>query len=120
MDESTTRSRHPDSIGQVVVRALVPSLVLFLIAPPAVSFAQGVTTNITPTQTAPLNLGTNVDTVGSTTQITGGTRPGSGTNLFHSFDSFTLGTNDIAHFLNNMQLPTTNIFGRVIGGKPRN
>ena len=50
-------------------------------------------------------------------EITGGTRPGSGTNLFHSFDAFTLGTGDTAHFLNDMQLPTTNIFGRVIGGE---
>ena len=30
---------------------------------------------------------------------------------------FTLGTGDTAHFLNDMQLPTTNIFGRVIGGE---
>ena len=89
---------------------------LFLLSPLSLSQAQ-VETNITPTQTAPLDLGTNVDTVGSTTQITGGTRPGSGTNLFHSFDAFTLGTGDVAHFMNDMQRPTTNIVGRVIGGE---
>jgi len=116
MDESTARSRHPDSLGQAFLWALLPSLVLFLIAPPAVSLAQ-VVTNITPTTIAPLDLGTNVDTVGSTTEITGGTRPGSGTNLFHSFDYFTLGTGDIAHFMNDMMLPTTNIIARVIGGE---
>jgi filamentous hemagglutinin family protein len=74
-------------------------------------------TNITPTQTAPLDLSTEVDQAGDTTQITGGTRPGGGTNLFHSFDSFTLGTSDVAHFMNDMQLQTTNIIARVIGGE---
>jgi filamentous hemagglutinin family protein len=74
-------------------------------------------TNIEATTTAPLNLGTHVDRVGSTTQITDGTRPGGGTNLFHSFDAFTVGTGDVAHFMNNMQLQTTNIIARVIGGE---
>ena len=115
MDESTARSRHPDSIGQAFLWALLPTLLLALNAPDA-TYAQ-VVTNITPTIIAPLDLGTNVDTVGSTTEITGGTRPNNGTNLFHSFDSFTLGTSDVAHFMNDMQLPTTNIFGRVIGGE---
>ena len=105
----------PVSIRQVVLWALLPSLALLLIAPP-VGDAQAVT-NITPTTTTPLDLGTNVDTVGSTTEITGGTRPGNGTNLFHSFDAFSLGTGDTAQFLNDMQLPTNNIFGRVIGGE---
>ena len=118
MDESTVRSRHRGSTRQLLLRALVPSLVLFLITPPSVSLAQVVvTTDITATTTAPLNLGTHVDRVGSTTQITDGTRPGGGTNLFHSFDSFTLETGDVAHFMNNMQLPTTNIIARVIGGE---
>jgi filamentous hemagglutinin family protein len=90
-------------------------LVLFLSAP--FVGATQVATNITPTRIAPLDLSTNVDTAGSTTHITGGTRPGNGTNLFHSFDSFTLGTGDVAHFMNDMQLPTTNIVGRVIGGE---
>lgn len=122
MDESTERLRPPDSIGEAFLWALVPSLVLLLIAPPAVSLAQ-IVTNIEPTQTAPLDLGTNVNTVvdnvGMTIQITGGTRPGNGTgtNLFHSFDFFTLGTGDMAHFMNDMQLPTTNIIARVIGGE---
>ena len=117
MDESTARSRRPDAIRKAFLWALLPILVLFLIAPSVGDAQQVVTTNITPTQTAPLDLGTNVDTVGTTTEITGGTRPGSGTNLFHSFDAFTLGTGDTAHFLNDMQLPTNNIFGRVIGGE---
>ena len=114
-DERTTRSRHPDSIGQVALWALLPTLLLVLNAPDTM-YAQ-VVTNITPTQAAPLDLGTEVAQVGSTTEITGGARPGIGTNLFHSFDAFTLGTNNTAHFLNDMQLPTTNIIARVIGGE---
>jgi filamentous hemagglutinin family protein len=118
MGESTARSRHHGPTRQLLLRALIPSLMLFLIAPSAVSLAQVVvTTNITATTTAPLNLGTHVDQVGITTQITGGTRPGDGANLFHSFDTFTLGTGDVAHFMNNMQLQTTNIIARVIGGE---
>src|SRR6187551_440319 len=50
--------------------------------------------------------------------ITGGTRPGGGTNLFHSFGDFNVPTNNIANFLNNAGLPTTNILGRVTGGNP--
>ena len=98
------------------------TMVLFLIvlfqltSSPPVALAQVPPTHITPTTTAPLDLGTHVDTVGSTTQITGGTRPGDGTgpNLFHSFDFFRLGTGDTAHFMNDMGLHTTNIFSREI------
>lgn len=107
---------HLNAIRQAVLSALLPFFVLFLIAPPAVSLAQ-VVTNITPTAGTPLDLGTNVDTVGTITEITGGSRLGNGTNLFHSFDFFTLDSDDTAHFINDMQLPTTNIFGRVIGGE---
>lgn len=115
-DERTTRSHHPDSMRQALLSAFLPSLVLFLIALPIVGLAQ-VTTNITPTETPGLDLGTEVETVGSTTEITGGTRPNNGANLFHSFDFFSLGTNNTARFLNDMQRPTNNIFGRVIGGE---
>jgi len=45
--------------------------------------------------------------------ITGGTRPGgaSGTNLFHSFGDFNVPTNNIANFLNDSGLATSNILG---------
>jgi len=46
--------------------------------------------------------------------ITGGTR--TGTNLFHSFGQFNVPTNNIANFLNDSGLATTNILGRVTGG----
>src|SRR6478609_8553640 len=50
--------------------------------------------------------------------ITGGTRPGGGANLFHSFGDFNVPTNNIANFLNNSGLPTSNILGRVTAGNP--
>jgi filamentous hemagglutinin family protein len=60
--------------------------------------------------------------VGSQTQfnITGGTRPGGGTNLFHSFGNFDVPNNNIANFLNNCGLPTSNILGRITGGNVSN
>src|SRR5919198_3010876 len=48
--------------------------------------------------------------------ITAGTR--AGTNLFHSFGQFGVPTNNIANFLNESALPTSNILGRVTGGNP--
>ncbi|HJT21906.1 MAG TPA: filamentous hemagglutinin N-terminal domain-containing protein [Nitrospira sp.] len=52
--------------------------------------------------------------------ITGGTRPGGGANLFHSFGDFNVPNNNIANFLNNSGLPTSNILGRVTGGNISN
>ena len=43
-------------------------------------------------------LGTVVTQSGTVHTITGGTRPGNGPNLFHSFDRFSVGTNDTARF----------------------
>jgi filamentous hemagglutinin family protein len=61
-------------------------------------------------------------TIGSQTQynITGGTRPGGGTNLFHGFGDFTVPTNNIANFVNESGLATSNILGRVTGGNISN
>lgn len=52
--------------------------------------------------------------------ITGGTRPGGGGNLFHSFGEFGVPTDNIANILNDSALPTNNIFSRVTGGNPSN
>ena len=52
--------------------------------------------------------------------ITGGTRPRGGPNLFHSFGEFGVSTNNIANFLNDSALPTDNILSRVTGGNPSN
>lgn len=50
--------------------------------------------------------------------ITGGTRPGQGPNLFHSFGNFSIAQSNIANFLNNTGLATSNILARVTGGNP--
>jgi large exoprotein involved in heme utilization and adhesion len=45
--------------------------------------------------------------------ITGGTRPANGPNLFHSFDRFSIGTNDTARFSGPTGI--ANILSRVTG-----
>ncbi len=65
-------------------------------------------------------LNTTVLQNGTTYTITGGTRPGNGTNLFHSFGEFGVPANNIANFLNETALPTNNILGRVTGNNPSN
>ncbi len=96
-------------------------LLLIIVAWPSLdaSFALAqVATAITPT-TGVGDLGTTVTADGHTVQITGGTRPGNGANLFHSFDQFNVGQPDTARFLNTTpSLPTSNILGRVTGGNP--
>ena len=51
---------------------------------------------------------------GAVFNITGGTRPDQGPNLFHSFGQFDVGTGDTAHFVG--QPGIDNIIGRVTGG----
>ena len=65
-------------------------------------------------------LNTVVTTNGNVHDITGGTRPSGGANLFHSFGEFGVPTNNIANFLNETGLPTSNILGRVTGGNISN
>jgi filamentous hemagglutinin family protein len=60
-------------------------------------------------------VGTVVTRGGSIFDITGGARRGS--NLFHSFGLFNVGTGETANFLNDSGLPTSNILGRVTGGQ---
>ena len=102
----------------VVVHGFLISLLL--IANPV--YAQ-VTTSITPTPGAG-NLGTSVTQAGNVYNITGGTRPENGTNLFHSFGNFSVGTGDIGNFLNTpvngVLPPTSNILGRVTNGNISN
>jgi filamentous hemagglutinin family protein len=85
-------------------------------------------------QVAPITssgLHTIVTTNGNVHDITGGTRPGGGGNLFHSFGDFNVPNNNIANFLNGVSfdangnplaagLPTSNILGRVTGGNISN
>jgi filamentous hemagglutinin family protein len=95
---------------QAFLSALLPTFILFFGAP-AVGGAQEVTTNITSS-----GLGTEVPLelpLDGIYNITGGARPGGGLNLFHSFGDFTVGAGNIANFLNDSGLTTTNIIGRV-------
>ena len=70
------------------------------------------TTAITPDST----LGMVGDANGTIYHITGGTRPGNSPNLFHSFDRFSVGTNDTARFSGPTGI--VNILSRVTGGQP--
>jgi filamentous hemagglutinin family protein len=90
------------------------------------SLGQGhaaVSTSITPT-IGTGNLGTNISQAENVYSITGGTRPGGGPNLFHSFGNFSVGSGDIANFQNtlvNGSFPvTSNILARVTGGNVSN
>jgi len=76
--------------------------------------AQQVATTITPTADVG-DLGTRVS---KSFDISGGTRPSNGLNLFHSFDQFSLGSGDIANFVNDTNLATQNILSRVTGDSP--
>lgn len=82
------------------------------------SIAYGQATNIVATPSGPGGLGTSLNTSGNTTNITGGTRPGGGPNLFHSFNQFSVGTGDVAAFVNPGGV--SNVISRVIGGSPSN
>src|SRR5262249_5956560 len=101
-------SLHAPRLQQL--RALLLSSGLLLGVLLASGQAQ-VTTIITPDGT----LGTTVTQSGTVHNITGGTRPGNGPNLFHSFDRFTVGTNDTASFSGPTGI--VNILSRVTGGQ---
>jgi filamentous hemagglutinin family protein len=117
MDEGNALPSDPASMRKSVLCAFL-LIVAFIPMSPAVGDAQ-VTTTITSS-----GLNTQVNQVGNSHNITGGSRPGGGPNLFHSFGQFdvgqTAGVNDIANFLNNTGLPTSNILGRVAGGNISN
>jgi filamentous hemagglutinin family protein len=104
----------------LLVRRFIFGLSLFLAISWAFSLAQA-ETPITPsglhtTVSAPITLPS-----GQTQfDITGGTRPGGGANLFHSFGDFNAPNNNIANFLNDSGLATSNILGRVTGGNVSN
>src|SRR5262249_44689640 len=78
------------------------------------------TSNAQVTSITSSGLGTTVSQAGTTWNITGGTRPGNGPNLFHSFGDFSLNAPERANFLNDSGRATTNILSRVTGGNPSN
>ena len=112
MDTGPMRLGSAGFMRQTFLWGFLPIVALFLTAP-SVGDAE-VATNITSS-----GLGTVVPPQPPSDgvyNITGGTRPGiDGPNLFHSFGDFSVGPGDIANFLNNTGLPTSNILGRVTG-----
>ena len=118
MDERIARSCHADGMKQAFLWAFIPTLVLFLIAPSVGDAQAPVVTNITSS-----GLGTEVPLEPPSDgvyNITGGTRLGGGLNLFHSFGDFSVGPGDVANFLNDTNIQTSNILGRVTGGNISN
>jgi filamentous hemagglutinin family protein len=75
-------------------------------------------TNIVPDTLPDRDLGTSVSTIGNVTTIDNGTL--SGTNLFHSFETFDLAAGDIAQWVYTPGDATaiTNVVNRVTGGTP--
>lgn len=121
MDNCPAARASPDLFKTMIdVRNLLAILVLAVVWPvveTSLVLAQA-TSAIVPT-TGAGSLGTLVTTSGHTVQITGGTRLGNGTNLFHSFGQFEVGSADTARFLNTTpSLSTANILSRVTGGNP--
>jgi filamentous hemagglutinin family protein len=123
-----------------LVLQLLGSFSLWPLYTPIAGYAHaaGPPTAISPTPAAAGGLRTIV-TAGSTSTnicagncvITGGTRPGGGGNLFHSFGQFNIGAGDITTFQNGISfdangnalaagLPTSNILARITGPNGNN
>ncbi|MEC4889385.1 MAG: filamentous hemagglutinin N-terminal domain-containing protein [Nitrospira sp.] len=117
MNDTTSRNQLPrlspnSSIGLILA-------ILAFLSFTTNSLRAQVTTSITSTNGAG-NLNTTITPNGNLYNITGGTRPGSGPNLLHSFGDFIIGPGDVANFLNSSGLQTSNILGRVTGGNVSN
>ncbi|MDK2741949.1 MAG: filamentous hemagglutinin N-terminal domain-containing protein [Nitrospira sp. BO4] len=103
-----------------LVRPFVFGLSLLVTIPCHFSLAQG-GTPITPSGlNTEIGAPTTLPGGGTIHDITGGTRPGNGVNLFHSFGKFNVPGDHIANFVNDSGLPTSNILGRVTGGNASN
>ena len=99
-----------------LVTTLFVSLLIILTSPGA---TQAQTTPITSSGlNTQVNLSSSPPAGKIQYDITGGTRPGNGPNLFHSFGDFNVPTNNIANFFNDSGLATSNILGRVTNGNP--
>jgi len=119
--------QHAKGVRLILSLALACSLILLFGSPTLAIQAAlpitpaGLNTQVTLSATPPAGK-TQFD-------ISGGTRPGGGVNLYHSFGNFNVPTNNIANFLNSGSvdlagnplatgLPTSNILARVNGGNP--
>jgi filamentous hemagglutinin family protein len=97
---------------------VIPLLALSLLS---ICFLPSSQAQVPPPPISSSGLNTTVTQNGNTYNITGGTRPDNGVNLFHSFGEFGVPTNNIANFLNETpNLATSNILGRVTGPNASN
>ncbi|CBK41676.1 conserved exported protein of unknown function, contains filamentous haemagglutinin family N-terminal domain [Nitrospira defluvii] len=104
----------PSSLRIVLVLTVMMSLL-------SVTVSEGQTTSITSSGLGTTISPASIDPAGRPNYIiTGGTRPGDGPNLFHSFGDFSVGTNNVARFFNETGRSTTNILSRVTGGQTSN
>jgi filamentous hemagglutinin family protein len=107
----------PSSLRMVLVLTVMTSLFSLLSVTPS----EGQTTSITSSGLGTTISPPSIDPAGRPNYtITGGTRPGDGPNLFHSFGDFSVGTNNVARFFNETGRSTTNILSRVTGGQTSN
>ena len=107
-----------------VSRPIMVLLLLSFFAVPSFNLSRSQALAASPITSSGLNTHVNLSLTppAGTVQydITGGTRPGGGVNLFHSFGDFNVPNNTIANFLNDSGLATSNILGRVTGGNVSN
>jgi filamentous hemagglutinin family protein len=103
-------------LGRIIYHSFLISLLAPFIA--CLYFSDSIHAQVPTNITSDNSLGTQVTPNGNVYDITGGTRPDNGTNLFHSFGQFSVGGGDTANFLNDTGADTTNILGRVTGGDP--
>jgi filamentous hemagglutinin family protein len=92
---------------------------LYLLASLALAATLSIQTSLSAQQVptaAADGTGTIVTPNSNTFTITGGTTSSSGTNLFHSFNTFGLNTGQVANFQTTSGIQ--NVLGRVIGGSP--
>jgi filamentous hemagglutinin family protein len=111
MNHSKLDPQQQISIGNITTTATAKLLVRSI-------FTLGVCAGFTipaSAQVTPGGDGTSITQSGNTFNIRGGT-PSGGTNLFHSFATFGLQTNQVANF--QPDAAVTNILGRVNGGQP--
>jgi len=111
-----TRSYSPGQNSKAGRWLLFLLFLLFVLMSSGEGYSQTASA-ITPT-TGAGDLNTGVAQTGTSYTITGGTRPGGGGNLFHSFQDFSVPANNVANFLNESGIPTTNILSRVTGNNP--
>ncbi|HRB17213.1 MAG TPA: filamentous hemagglutinin N-terminal domain-containing protein [Nitrospira sp.] len=121
LNGSSARKKIPIVPNHSSWRTLSLSFTLSLLPLLWVPVSEGQTTSITSSGLGTTISPASIDPAGRPNYIiTGGTRPGDGPNLFHSFGDFSVGTNNVARFFNEAGRSTTNILSRVTGGQTSN